>query len=166
MYRARLITLLLLCFFSLNAVAEGGCPQGQYPQQGNGWRACVPINNPSRTDGSADTFRGPVWVARWIALASDTPKGILGKGINGASELEATQAAKNDCSAHGGTDCQIIGIVKNQCIAMAVGSKQLATSEGPTQMTAERLAIGKCQKNGPSDCTTYYSACAQPTLAN
>ncbi len=166
MYLARLVALPLLCFLSLDAKAEGGCPHGQYPVQGNGWRACVPSNNAGQTAGPANSFRGPMRVARWIALASDTLKGVLGKGVNRTSESEATQMAKDDCSARGGTDCQIIGVVKNQCIAMAVGSTRLATSEGPTQMTAEQLAIKKCHKNGPSDCATYFSACTEIAYGN
>jgi hypothetical protein len=163
-----LLKFAMFIFFTLAATrsfAEGGCPPGQYPQQGNGWRACVPAGG-TANEVPGDNFRGPTKVARWVALASDTPKGILGKGLDASSESDAISAAKADCSAHGGQDCQIIGVVKNQCVSMAVGKTQLATSEGLTQLTAEKLAIEKCQKAGSEGCATYYSACAKPALVN
>ena len=158
--------VLMLILLSRPAFAEGGCPPGQVPQQGNGWKSCVPMGSSSQPTGPGDNFRGPSRVARWTALAADTSKGILGGGLNKASEDEAISGAMSDCSNQGGTDCKFIGDVKNQCIAVAVGTTRFATSAGPTQMTAEKLAVAKCAESGSTECKPHYSACTEIAYEN
>ncbi|WP_448100797.1 DUF4189 domain-containing protein [Luteibacter jiangsuensis] len=162
----RLIVVLTLILLSCPVLAEGGCPPGQVPQEGNGWRACVPIGNSSQSTGPGDNFRGPSRVARWTALAFGKSKGILGGGLNKASEEEAISGAMSDCASQGGTDCEFIGVVKNQCIAIAVGTTLFATSAGPTQMTAEKLAVAKCSKSDATGCKPYYATCTEIAYGN
>jgi hypothetical protein len=125
----------------------------------------VPVGS-GQTRSVEDTFRGPTAEARWISLASDSNKGILGKGIDAKSESEANVAALSECEQKGGTTCHLIGAVKNKCIAMAVGDKTLATSDGSTQRQAEAAAVEKCANGPDTHCSTYFSACAEPALVN
>jgi hypothetical protein len=115
----RILTCVLIVAALLvasSAFAEGGCPSGQYPQQGNGCKSCVPVGG-GQPKSVEDTFRGPTAEARWISLASDSNKGILGKGIDATSESEANDAALSECTQKGGTTCHLVGAVKNKCAA-------------------------------------------------
>ncbi|NID06762.1 DUF4189 domain-containing protein [Luteibacter jiangsuensis] len=162
----KLIVALTLMWLSCPVFAEDGCPPGQVPQSGHGWKACVPMGSSPQPTGPGDTFRGPSRVARWTALAFGKSKGILGGGLNKASEDEAILGAMSDCATQGGTDCKIIGAVKNQCIAVAVGTTRLATAEGPTQMTAENQAVTECNKSDSTGCKPYYSTCTDIAYGN
>lgn len=154
---------LLLC--ALSAKAEGGCPPGQYPQQGQGWRTCVPMAT-QNGQGTDDVFRGPRKEARWLVLAVDSDKAILGKGINGVSESDATQTAMIDCKGQGGVSCHVIASVKNQCAAMIVGKRMLVTSDGPSQRQAESNGKKKCEDAPDTNCQVYFSACVFPAIAD
>src|SRR3569623_1634309 len=97
--------LILASTLSFVVHAEGGCPTGQVPQQGNGWRSCVPLNNGATQPGSADDFVGPTWSPRWISLAIDNIKPILGKSGESRTLDQARRSAIDDCISQGGTTC-------------------------------------------------------------
>jgi len=160
------ISLSLLLFGLLSvastARAEGGCPPGQVPQQGNGWRACVPLNNGSAQPGPSDNFVGPHMTARWISLAVDSDKAVLGKSGDSRTEDQAKQSAMNDCASQGGLTCHVITTAKNSCVAMVVGSTRVTTDGGPTQGQAEANAMEGCKSAADSNCSVYYSACVRP----
>jgi hypothetical protein len=158
--------LLLALFAGLHAEvvkAEGGCPPGQYPQEGNGWRSCVPAGN-STTRDSGDRSVGPTYEARWIALATDNPKALLGKSSESKSEDEARNSAMGNCQSQGGTTCHVVVTAKNGCVAMVVGDHRLTTNSGPTKPEAEDKAIKDCTNNPDTNCQVYFSSCVQPVL--
>jgi hypothetical protein len=140
------IVLIASLHFFGSAHAEGGCPSGQYPQQGNGWRS----------------FVGPTWQARWISLAVDSDKAILGKSGESGTDKQAEQSAVNDCISQGGTTCHVILTAKNGCIAMVVGSKRLTGFSAPTTKLAETQAVKDCEDSPDTNCKVYYTACVEP----
>ena len=144
------------------AIAEGGCPRGQVLQQGNGWRSCVPGNGTSQQQSPSDNFVGPQWAARWISVAVDTDKAILGKSAESRTEAEAENSAVRDCASQGGLTCHAIVTAKNGCVAMVVGNNRLTTAGDPIQRKAEAKAIDSCKSSPDTNCTVYYSACVQP----
>jgi hypothetical protein len=151
-----LCTLLFL--HSLSAHAEGGCPPGQYPQQGQGWQTCVPI--PGNGQSSQPTL--PVrWREQWQAIATDTPKGIMGTSIDQATADDSVTAAISDCRAKGGTDCQIEISYGNGCVAMVFGKALKNSRSGKTKEEAEQKAMQKCAQED-TECHVFYSACSLP----
>jgi len=157
------IFLLLLGLGAVEAVnAEGGCPPGQVPQQGNGWRSCVPMNNGSPQPGPSDSFVGPRWTARWTSIAIDDVKPIVGKSGEMRTQEQAEITAINDCAAQGGTTCHTLISAKNSCVAMIVGDTRLTSASRPTKMQAEAAAMNNCVNTPDTHCSVYFSACAKP----
>lgn len=138
--------------------AEGGCPQGEYPQSGNGWRTCVPIPG---AQSNARATPKVHWVDRYNAIASDLPMGILGTSVDQVSNGAAVTAAISDCEAKGGKQCRLDLAVRNGCIAMVVGDERRIVDMGDTQDDAEKIALRKCGKED-TNCVVYYSACSPP----
>lgn len=154
------VSLCLFVLVSIRAHAEGGCPPGQYPQQGQGWQACVPIpgnNQPANADS------GQVFYNSWQAVATDTPKGILGTAVGVPERSSAEAQAITDCQAKGGTDCKLEVSYGNGCIAMVVGDKTLQIQGAPTKKKAEQVTTDKCNAAGNSSCKVYYSECSPPS---
>lgn len=164
----RVIALLLFIAsltLSHGAKAEDGCPPGQYPQQGNGWKSCVPAGGGNAPAGSADTFIGPAYEARWVSLAVDTSKAVLGESKPSSSSDEAEKNAVSQCFAKGGTTCHAIVTAKNGCVTMAVSSSILIGESGPTTQTSEKKALDRCNSSGTSsDCRVFYTTCVEPVL--
>ncbi|MGE7136123.1 DUF4189 domain-containing protein [Luteibacter sp. NPDC031894] len=142
--------------------AENGCPPGQVPQQGNGWRACVPLNNGAPESGAADNFVGPRWTARWVSLAVDNLKPILGKSAESTTQNQAERSALADCTSQGGTTCNVLITAKNSCVAMVVGDTRITTSSRSTKLQAETAAMESCKNRPDTNCSVYYSACVEP----
>jgi hypothetical protein len=155
-----LILLLLLCLKIGDANAEGGCPPGQYPQQGQGWQTCVPIpgGNPGETTQAPPPI---IWQDRWQAIATDTPKGILGTSLGSRTGEGAEASAIADCRAKGGTSCFVEISYVNGCVAMVVGHERKNVRGAPSKSEAEKAAMAQCESNDKG-CAVYYSACSLP----
>jgi hypothetical protein len=150
----------LCTFVAIRAHAEGGCPPGTYPQQGQGWQSCVPI--PGNNQGRPATGPvGDVWVDGWQAIATDTPKGILGTSTKMLTRSAAEQAAIEDCRAKGGTDCVMAASVGNGCLAMVTGKTNYRIRNGSSKLEAEKKGMKDCEASD-SSCAVYYSACSFP----
>lgn len=145
----------LQCMFVVRA--EGGCPPGQYPQQGQGWQTCVPI------PGAADSQQPPapppaLWASQWQAIATDSQNAVLGVAMGKPSSDDSAQAAIADCHAKGGMTCKVQISYRNGCIAMVVGETGMNTQGAPTKDGAEGAALAKC-RGADTNCHVYYSAC-------
>jgi len=142
--------------FAHVALAEGGCPAGQYPQQGQGWKTCVPIPD------SQDAKPGytPVWEDRWQAVATDSVAPILGKSVNVLSERIATDEAIADCERQGGTQCKVDITAANGCVSVVVGTKGTNFKAAKTKTEAETAGLKLCNSED-SNCNVYYSSCSQ-----
>ncbi|QDE38918.1 DUF4189 domain-containing protein [Luteibacter pinisoli] len=163
MFSLARLPFFILLIVSCSTYAEGGCPPGQVPQQGNGWMACVPSGSASPS-GSSSEFVGPSYEARWIALATDNAKALLGKSSESRTEDAAKGSAMSDCVTQGGTACHVVVTAKNGCVAMVVGDHRLATESAPTKKAAEDKATQSCVSNPDTNCSLYYSACVAPIL--
>jgi len=154
--------LIAVSVHSSGVHAEDGCPSGQVPQQGNGWRSCVPLNNGGTQPGPADNFVGPTWSPRWISLAIDNIKPILGKSGESRTLDQARRSAIDDCMSQGGTTCHTMVTAQNGCVALVSGMTQITTGGSPIQRLAEEKALEDCKKTGDTGCRVYYSACVKP----
>lgn len=141
-----------------HALAEGGCPPGQVPQQGQGWQSCVPI--PGSTQGAGGQSDGSLWQNSWQAIATDNTRGVLGSAIEKISRQTAEDAAMNDCRTKGGTDCQLRMSYGNGCMAAIVGAKLLHVQVGNSKTGAEKKGMEKCNAED-SKCVVYYSECSK-----
>jgi hypothetical protein len=151
-------SLFLLSCISA-AYAEGGCPPGQYPQQGQGWQTCVPI--PGGATGQSNAPAPERWIDNWQAIATDANKGALGTSVGEPTAAKAESLALGDCRAKGGIACDIQVSYRNGCVAMVVGDKRMATRGAPTKDSAERQALTKCSEED-TNCHVFYSACSLP----
>ncbi|QDE38923.1 DUF4189 domain-containing protein [Luteibacter pinisoli] len=154
-FMKNLFLAFLLLAYSALSFAEGGCPPGQYPQQGQGWKSCIPIPGQS---GAVDAPQAR-WSDRWLAFATDTGQGILGTSINMSTMNLAESAAMDSCKAKGGTACKIALSMSNGCGSLAVGTKVLVTGHGATRDEAEKAAITKCSEDD-TNCATLESLCS------
>ena len=109
-----LSTGILALLLSTAVNAEGGCPSGQYPQQGPGWRSCVPIPGAEATEAAAP--KGPRWIDAWGAFAADMDKGVLGISTNATSEQSAQSNTLQDCQQPAGVTCKVPPYVRNRCM--------------------------------------------------
>ncbi|WP_429242748.1 DUF4189 domain-containing protein [Luteibacter sp. 621] len=154
---------LLLAFISLCVVieahAEGGCPPGQYPQQGQGWQACVPIPGSNQANPAPEA---PKWKTNWQAIATDIPKGILGTSVMQRSQSDAEREAMNDCKKKGGTTCELQVSYGNGCLAMVTGATKFQIRKGSSKSEAEKRGMDACAE-GDTKCSVYYSECSLPT---
>ena len=143
--------------------AEGGCPNGEYPQQGPGWQTCAPI--PGYDTNPQATSR-PVMKDRWGAIATDGKLGVLGSVNNADSEASARLNAFSDCKSKGGNRCELKSVYKNGCGAMSVGANGFATASGPTETDAVEIGLRECRSDGDTRCQRYYSGCSTPLRMN
>ncbi|WP_175927488.1 DUF4189 domain-containing protein [Burkholderia cepacia] len=161
--------LAVLLSTSTVAHAEGGCPAGQYPANGQGWQACYPI--PGYDSGGGQSApsqpRRPIWLDKWGAIASALhPKGIV-TGVTGLqTRAQAEQGAMQDCHAKGGTDCKIETAYANECMALVAGHPGYAVWNGPTLDEAINNTTTQCKNGGSTNCHAIYAACSLPARLN
>lgn len=160
----------VLFFLSVSALlcmtvahAEGGCPPGEYPQQGQGWKTCVPIPGAQDTQQSAP--RPPKWIDQWQALAVDKVKALMGTALGRRSSDESAKAAMSDCRSKGGSNCEVLITFQNGCIAMAVGHTTLNTQGAANKVSAEKAAMDVCEE-AEDGCHIYYSSCNKAIMLN
>lgn len=158
-WNSQALIILTAAIYCMAASAEGGCPDGQYPQQGPGWRTCVPIPGVQQLD-SSEQIKAQ-WTDFWGAIAADYGAASLGTETAADTEESAKAAAIRDCRTKGGTHCEILMTVRNACMAMVVGTKLLNAQSGPTKAAAEQKGMTVC--NGQdTNCAVYYSGCSLP----
>lgn len=139
--------------------AEGGCPEGQYPQEGPGWRSCVPIPGYD----NAPPAQRPRIKDQWGALSVDPDHGVIGVILTADTKKEASEAATKDCKSKGGKECTLMVSVLNECFAMYTGNKNIWVKPGLSKSEAERNTLEVCQKDD-SDCQRYFAACSAPII--
>jgi len=153
------LTLIVVAYSSIT-FAEGGCPPGSYPQEGQGWRACVPI--PGDTSGEAPRPPAQQWADTWGALAVTDNGQINGQATDETTEIDAVNAAIADCEAYKGQGCKKLGTYRNQCVAIAAGDTASRISVGKTEASAVANAMMDCGANKITNCHIYYSGCSLP----
>ena len=154
----RMIFLVLFIMASSVAHAQGGCPPGQHPVSGQGWNYCAP--NPGYDAASAAS--APSVQNKWLSLAIDPAKGVLGAAVSTVSQGEAEKAAVNECSRQGGDACAVNITQVNGCVAMVTGKSFFNTRGGATKTEAVQKSMDYCEAND-GQCTVYYSACELPS---
>jgi hypothetical protein len=161
---SRIFVTYLLCLFAFSATAyaEDGCPPGQIPQQGNGWRACVPASSTASTD-SASQFHGPEIEARWISIAVDRQKGVMALSTEGSrTQAEAQASAERSCVTKGGLACTAFVTAKNGCVAMVGSDTQIFGESAPIKADSEHQAMDSCAKASAQNCYVIASSCVSP----
>jgi len=157
-----LLTAICLESFCAHVLAEGGCPDGQYPMTGQGWRSCAPIPGYAQQQTQVPVLPAPRWASRWGAIATDASKGVVGSSA-GISEsvASAERAALNDCKNKGGDQCKIKVSYVNACGAMSVGDKTFNVNWGLTEEEAIDKSMATCRKDD-ANCITYFTTCSPP----
>jgi hypothetical protein len=170
----KILAMLLLLIISNVALAEGGCPPGQYPIGGQGVGGCAPIPSGQSGAGSSSSVPTGKWETRWGALAKDAATqtgGRLAIGVAEAkkSKKEARSLALSECQRMGGQECKIILEYYNQCAALAgpvIGSAPLTNVttvayRSPSEDEAKEESVRLCESEGKGrSCTVIYSACS------
>jgi hypothetical protein len=155
--------LLLLSVLSFGAHAQVSCPPGMIPYgTAQDQSVCGPDPSAQSPEQSAPAQPTVRWAANWQAIATDTPKGILGTSKDQANRQLAEVAALTDCHAKGGTDCTIQISYGNGCVAMIVGDRGMNTNGSITEDDAIQKGMKMCSSAGDTNCHVYYSACSLP----
>ncbi|WP_414674781.1 DUF4189 domain-containing protein [Lysobacter sp.] len=157
--KSRALALVLLTVATGSALAEGGCPAGQYPYDTPQARQCVPIPGKS---GSGDV--PPTrWLDRWGALAVDPATGDMGVSAGEHSQSAARQLAVERCSANGSSGCAVESTFHNQCAAIARGGGRRATATAATEKEAQERAMQKLTRcTSEAKCAVAWSDCSLP----
>lgn len=161
-YLARGMALLIAILVSSAAFAEGGCPPGQYPQQGQGWRTCVPI--PGAQSDQAIQPPPPAYVSRWGAVASTSGANAVFGIVSDEADREAAEhAAVSECINRGGENCKVNFVYANQCVAViSIPNHPNLPFTGSTEEDATKRGLDHCGVDGISGCEVYYSGCSRP----
>ncbi|WP_152625061.1 DUF4189 domain-containing protein [Xanthomonas albilineans] len=154
-------------FYSLDAMAEGGCPPGQLPAQSNGSMAsCVPIpqDNPQpqqpRPTGK--------WIKTWGAIADDGADHV-GVSSGNFSKTDAAKEAIMNCERGNEKKCRVVHTYENNCVAVAdpirTGHAISSIESGPSLDEISNKALASCKKDNPgSECKIGYSNCTEPVF--
>lgn len=153
----------LLCLgllgLSGSVYAEGGCPEGQFPQQYGTTMGCTTMN------AGGNQPVAPVWADRWGAIASDG-NGTYGIVTDKASRRKAQKTAIEECKKRGGGSCAVRRDFYNQCAAVTSGTITAATANAPTEDEAVKIGKEICRTNGDNNCQVYWSGCSMPVRVN
>lgn len=153
-------TLLLGGLLVIGAAqAEGGCPDGMIPYQGNDLSSCAPL--PAGYNQSSSQPVGPQWATRWGAIATDPEASALGVAVSLPSKRKAAKAAMTDCKAKGGISCELNFTYYNQCASMVMGASGSKINGAATLEEATAMSMRSCQTRD-SDCRVFYTACSMP----
>lgn len=151
----KLFIFFLTSLISLNAFAEGGCPPGQYPQQGQGWQTCVPI--PGAGQSNAPSVVPGYWTDSWGALATYEPLGVIGVAAGLGNKEDAEQEALADCKRQGGKSCRVDATYENSCVALA-GSHTGYSIGGDADLdVAKKKALEKCRSRATKTAISLIS---------
>ena len=155
----RILLILTGVAWSTLALAEGGCPEGQFPQQYGTTMGCTTMN------AGGNQPVAPVWADRWGAIASDG-NGIYGIVTDKASRRKAQKSAIEECKKRGGGSCAVRRDFYNQCAAVTSGTTAVATANAPTEDEAIKIGKEICIKNGDNNCQVYWSGCSTAVRVN
>lgn len=166
------VCLLLLLSIAFSAMAEQGCPPGQYPIGGQGVAACAPIPQGSQENLEQQQSPRPTgkWIKTWEAVSLDkSDVGALGVSVGKLSKREAQRDAIAGCIKAGGKNCKDWATYENQCAAVAEPYKDGRSSAGSlhfrTGASAEdiqREVKDICSSENNGECRVIYAACSEP----
>ncbi|WP_425483448.1 DUF4189 domain-containing protein [Luteibacter anthropi] len=145
------------------ASAEGGCPPGQYPQQGPGWQACVPI--PGYDTEPTPSQKPLRYISQWISFAVDVDSGGFGVSSDSSSRESAIRTAISDCHAAGGRSCATVGTALNACMAISQGDEKFWLNSDVRKEKAVSKSLDDC-KLSDKNCSLHYAGCASPIIVN
>lgn len=166
--KVAVITLSALLIAPISvALAEGGCPAGQYPHNTPGLNTCIPIPAASQRLPT-----GPKWKATWGAIAMDDDSGATGVTVGSKSERAAYKEALDRCRKKGATHCKVALTYTNQCASVArtttvsrTGQWQVALSSGADEAASGQAAMKDCRaKANGGACELVYTDCSAPVL--
>lgn len=157
-------TLLVLLLLPLKVMAEGGCPPGMVPAQGNNLQSCMPIPPGYQPQPPPPPPPPPVphdeTRQTWGALAADATGGTFGAAVQAQSEDDAREAAVSDCRFYGGVGCRATRTFHNECLAVVTHDTTEVYGTGTTEDVAVGIGMNQCQKDHRNGCTVIYAACS------
>lgn len=158
------LAMLVLLAASMDAHAEGRCPDGYYPTGGAdvGWYGCAPMGGPTQggDQGPVQQSEEPGWESRWGAIA--TADGAFGVANDMTSKRRAEKQAMSECKARSkGKPCKLKPAFYDQCAALAWGDGMNIVFRSPDLQDAEDSAVQVCSQH-TNNCKIYYSACSYP----
>jgi hypothetical protein len=103
----------------------------------------------------------------WGALAYNPTTKDFGTATNYSILREAKAAAMQGCvRMHNSPYCQIIGVFRNDCAALAIGPGGAGYTDYPNPQQAEAKALEECRKNGGGACRIGATVCNNPYKAD
>ncbi|QWP76227.1 DUF4189 domain-containing protein [Lysobacter sp. K5869] len=146
------------------AMKANACPPGSTLQQGVGWQMCVPIPGMSGAAPQPSPSVAPAWATRWGAIAIDMVGGGVGIGAARGmrKERQATNAAIRSCKQKGGTRCTVQITYRDQCAVVISGDKGFVVSNAASVEEATRIGTDRCNTEGNTNCSLYFSDCSFP----
>lgn len=156
----RILLILMGVTWSTLALAEGGCPEGQFPQQYGTTMGCTTMN------AGGNQPVAPVWADRWGAIAFDGSNGTVGVAADTLSMKKAQKVAIQDCQKRGGRGCSIKTTYHNQCAVVVTGDGDANFLNAPTIEQATKTGMDSCRARNDTNCRVYYSGCSMPVRVN
>lgn len=155
----RISAVSLLMLVGQPALAEGGCPPGQYPYETPQARQCVPIPG---AGGSGSAQPSITYQDRWGAVAKSPDAPNVGVSVDQVSKRKATSEALKQCASRGAKDCQLVQAFRNQCAAIASGGGFRGFAFDEDKAVAQKKAIEACSGQDAVVCEVAWSDCSLP----
>lgn len=162
------VCILLLFVLPVTVSAEGRCPSGMYPIDGQGVSACAPIPGAARGAPASPPQPHYRWEDRWGAIAQSSGGGAsVGFSSDARSDEEAQELALEHCR-NVGRPCVVTFVYRNECAALAWGSTGEKLTGGAAGLgggvfmdLAQAKAKRQCKSRGTSpDCQVVYTGCS------
>lgn len=165
----KLIVLGTACIIAtlMPTVVAAQCGGGINTGGGN----CTPPTAPGMPaydSGTGSPITSPShvkWNDSWGAVAVDEESGSAGMVVQRSSKKQAEADSLNQCAERGGQDCKVIGVYRNQCVAVAWGSTGYALLSGPDEDDIRDGAMERCKRNS-INCKVVYAECSDAQRAN
>lgn len=165
---AIVLVALNLASFSLKAqvypcagAGPGEVVVGQTPG-GNGAAPSL-LCQQAGASPSQPAQRQPHWEARWGAIATDEPHGVVGSSTDWLSKDTAELMAMKDCRDKSGVDCKLQLSFFNSCGALVVGKSSMIVVSDNTEAQAGKYGVDECSKTS-EDCHVYFTTCSKAAL--
>lgn len=161
-FRSILVHIFALAILATGCShAENGCPPGMIPASGTNINSCTAIPPGYYPKQEVPNAQSPLWESRWLAIATDSIRGVIGVATDMVSQSIAEQSALSSCEEKGGNNCKISAALANGCAAMTAGDSGFNVQTRSTLNKAESDGMKICTAS-TSNCYVYYSGCSLP----
>ena len=121
-------------------------------------------NNPPRAIGKS--YWGAFAIDKKKLLVTDKEIKFVGVSSQQTTMKLAEKVALDMCKSDGGTNCEIMTVLPNKCLSIAISPKANALEFffGNDLISARKIALLQCKIKHGEDCKPAHSVCSERDL--